>query len=113
MMRSAPKTVVSRCAMMMDVRPESKPLDARFSPCVDVGGRLVQDQQLGVAADRAGDTNQLLLPGREVVTPLDNLRLEPIGERAQHLIHLRQPRGLPRVLFVLRLLSEMNILEDA
>ena len=64
-MRSAPRTVDSRCAMTKVVRPLRQALDRRHHQRlgldVERRGRLVEDQDRRVAQDRAGDGEALLL----------------------------------------------------
>ncbi len=43
-----------------------RPLQAGFGVAVDAGGGFVQDQDLGVAIQRAGEGNQLAFAGRKI-----------------------------------------------
>ena len=76
--------------MTIDVRPAHElgdaPLDDPLGLGIDAGGRLVEDQDLGIARQRAGEGHQLALAGREVRAPLEHRRVEPSGRRGDHAV---------------------------
>src|SRR5262252_5716868 len=69
-----------------DRRPAAHQLgDAAFDHAlglgIDAGGRLVEDQDLGVAGQGAREREQLALAGREVRPPLEHARVQPFRPR--------------------------------
>jgi hypothetical protein len=62
-----------------------------LSLAVQVGVRLVQDNQEGIAIERTGKRHTLPLPGREHGAAFADLGLVPLGKSEDHLVH---PGGL-------------------
>ena len=52
---------------------------------VEVRGRLVEDQEVGVGEEEAGDGDPLALPARDPRPGLADLGLEPLGQRVEPL----------------------------
>ena len=81
---SARRTVASRCAMMIDVRPRQQPvesaLDQDLAGAVDVRSRLVEDEDARVGEERARDRDQLALAGGKPGTALAHDVVEPVLE---------------------------------
>ena len=77
------RMVERRCAMIRAVRPAIAPSRARcrrasvsLSTLAVASSRM---QNRWVAIERAGEGNELALPGREVVPAFDDRGLEPLG----------------------------------
>ena len=93
-MRSAFRTVCSRCAMTNVVRPyrsRSSPSNTSRSLDVESGRRLVHDHDRRVAHPGPRDADPLPLASRERLSPLAHHRVVPIRERLDELVRLREP----------------------
>ena len=79
MMRSARRTVESRCAMMKTVRPSAISLhvllDDALALVVERARRLVEDQDARIGDQRAGDRDALALAAREAAAALADDRV--------------------------------------
>ena len=93
---SARRTVASRCAMMIDVRPAQQRverlLDQDLARAVDVRGRLVEDQDARVGEQRARDRDQLALAGGEPGAALADDVVEPAPRSARRRGRRRSPQ---------------------
>ena len=69
-------------------------LDHPFRLGIDAGGRLVQDQDLGLARQGPRERHQLPLAARKVRAPLDDGRVQPLGPRRDDAVGAR-PAGPP------------------
>ena len=68
--------------------------DQRIGAGIHRAGGVVQDQDLGLFQQRAGDAQPLLLAAGDVGAALLDLGVVFIGELLDELIGLRQPAGL-------------------
>ena len=69
-------------------------LDQELALGVEVGGRLVQDQNGRVLQKRAGDGEALALPARELDPALAHGRRVALGQHRHELMDLRHPGGV-------------------
>ena len=60
---------------------------------VEVAGGLVEDDDGRVLQEHAGDGQALLLAAREAVAALADERVEPVGQRGDHVVDPRGPAG--------------------
>ena len=83
--------------MTIEVRPASRrriaPSILRLALQVDVGGGLVEDQDPRVGDQRAGEREQLALPGRQLGSALADLGVVAVGQLGDELIGSDRPRG--------------------
>ena len=73
-------------------------LDQPLGTGIDGAGRLVQDQDRVVREHRPGDGQQLLLPLRNVVGVLVDLRIVPFGQRLDKVMDVRRLGRLDHLL---------------
>jgi hypothetical protein len=91
-MMSACATVLRRCAMTNVVRPlNSSASDAWISCSLSVSRlrrRLVEDEDLRIGEDRAGDGETLALPARELEAALADERVVFFRQRVDELVRV-------------------------
>ncbi len=92
--RSASSTMAGRCATTSTVRPGHQPRgrldDGRLAAGVEPGRRLVQQQQRGVAQERAGQCDALALPRGQPGAALAQRRLVAARQPVDELVGVRQ-----------------------
>ena len=71
-------------------------LDRLLGAHVDVGGRLVEDQDARLGQQRPGEGDELALAGRELDAALADLGLDPVRQRGDELGWRRPSRPPPR-----------------
>ena len=100
-------------------QPLQAPLDRLLGAHVDVGGRLVEDQDPRLGQQRAGEGDELALAGRELDAALADLGLDPFRQRRDELGRAdrrgprpRSPRALasgrPKAMFSRTLPEKRN-----
>ena len=100
--RPAWRIVERRWAITIAVRPAKQPpqplLDARLGVQVDVRGGLVEDEDARVGDQRAGERDQLALPGRELCAALADFRVVAVRQLGDELLGSDRRRGLADLL---------------
>ena len=95
-MRSALRTVASRCAMTSTVRPlhelAQRLLDHELALGVEVGGGLVEDQDGRILEERARDGEALALAAAEPHAALAHQRPVALGQAGDELLRVRLAR---------------------
>ena len=99
--RSASRTVDSRWAMVMVVRPRASSSSARCSArsvvVSSAARRLVEHEHRRVAQDRAGHGQPLLLTTGEPVPASAHDRVEPVGQRGHQVGDLGRGQRRPQL----------------
>ncbi len=94
---SASRTVESRWAMAIVVRPSAQAVERLLHGALGLGveraRRLVEDEHRRVAQDRAGDRDALLLAAGEAVAALADDGVVAVGQRRDEVVDLRGARG--------------------
>ena len=100
-MMSAPRMVDRRCAITKLVRfcaqRVHRFLDQHLGAGVDRARRLVEDEDRGVGEERAGDREQLLLAGADVVALFVDHRVVAVGQRVHEPIDVGGARAASRI----------------
>ena len=74
-------------------RPSSTSVELELGLGVERRRRLVEDQHLRVVVQRAGDAEALALAARELHAALADHLVEPVGERPDDVVELRERRA--------------------
>ena len=96
MIRSQIDSVDMRCAMTNTVvcgdQVGEGLADEHVRPHVERAGRLVEDHDVGIVDERAGDAQPLPLPAGELVAPLTHVRVVAERPRGDLVVEVRALR---------------------
>ena len=89
-------------------------VDPLFGAVVERRGRLVEEENVGLFVECAGDPDPLPLPAGKTVTGLSDRRIHPLRERCDELVEFGGPDGFTGTFAVdlLRLFAEGNVFEQ-
>ena len=100
-MTSAPRIVDRRWAITKLVRFDAQRvhrlLDLHLGAGVDRAGRLVEDEDRRLGEEGAGDRQQLLLAGADVVALLVDQRVVAVGQRVHEAVDVASPCAAARI----------------
>jgi hypothetical protein len=76
-----------------DEQQRERGLDELLGDAVEVGGRLVEEQDARFLEGHSRDRQALLLPAGEAVSALTDDRVVAVGKRGDEVVHVGRPGG--------------------
>jgi hypothetical protein len=88
------------------------PHHAAGERCIEVGDRLVEDQEAGIGQERACEREPLALAAGEQLALLADAGVETVGERGCELIELDRPKRVPELMLAGIAPADQQVLPD-